>query len=100
MQGCSNGLVELVRFGARDYDPVVGRWISKDPIRFGGGQANLFVYVNNDPAQYWSACFGATALASSLISRHAEQSAKPWKHRILDLLTLVFIALGAVALVK
>jgi len=51
-------------------------------------------------AQYWSACFGATALASSLISRHAEQSAKPWKHRILDLLTLVFIALGAVALVK
>jgi RHS repeat-associated protein len=39
----------LVRFGVRDYDPVVGRWISKDPIRFDGGQANLYVYVNNDP---------------------------------------------------
>ena len=51
-------------------------------------------------AQYWSACFGATALASSLISRHVEQSAKPWKHRILNLLTLVFIALGVVAFVK
>jgi RHS repeat-associated protein len=38
----------LVRFGARDYDPSVGRWVSKDPIRFGGGQANLFVYVGND----------------------------------------------------
>jgi RHS repeat-associated protein len=39
----------LVRFGARDYDPVVGRWISKDPILFDGGQANLYVYVDNDP---------------------------------------------------
>jgi len=39
----------LVRFGARDYDPSVGRWTSKDPILFDGGQANLYVYVNNDP---------------------------------------------------
>ena len=38
-----------MRFGARDYDPSVGRWISKDPILFGGGQANLYVYVGNDP---------------------------------------------------
>jgi len=27
----------------------VGRWISKDPIRFDGGQPNLYVYVGNDP---------------------------------------------------
>jgi RHS repeat-associated protein len=39
----------LVRFGARDYDPVVGRWTAKDPIRFAGGQAGLYVYVMNDP---------------------------------------------------
>jgi RHS repeat-associated protein len=39
----------LVRFGARDYDPVVGRWTAKDPIRFGGRQANLFTYAGNDP---------------------------------------------------
>ncbi|MEO6602107.1 MAG: RHS repeat-associated core domain-containing protein [Polyangiaceae bacterium] len=38
-----------VTLGARDYDPVVGRWVSKDPIRFGGHQSNLYVYVNNDP---------------------------------------------------
>ena len=36
-------------FGARDYDPVVGRWTSKDPILFDGGQANLYVYADNDP---------------------------------------------------
>jgi RHS repeat-associated protein len=39
----------LVRFGARDYDAMVGRWSSKDPIGFGGGQANVFAYVGNDP---------------------------------------------------
>jgi hypothetical protein len=38
-----------VRFGARDYDAEVGRWTSKDPIGFGGGDANLFAYVANDP---------------------------------------------------
>ena len=39
----------LVRFGIRDYDPVVGRWTAKDPIGFGGGQTNLYVYAGNDP---------------------------------------------------
>lgn len=40
---------ELVRFGARDYDPRSGRWVSKDPILFGAGQENLYVYAGNDP---------------------------------------------------
>jgi len=40
--------VGLVRFGARDYDASVGRWVSKDPIRFGGGP-NLYGYVEGDP---------------------------------------------------
>ncbi|MDX1610405.1 MAG: RHS repeat-associated core domain-containing protein, partial [Halofilum sp. (in: g-proteobacteria)] len=39
----------LVRFGARDYDPTVGRWTVKDPILFAGGSANLYGYVLNDP---------------------------------------------------
>jgi RHS repeat-associated protein len=39
----------LMRFGARDYDPVTGRWTSKDPIRFKGGDSNLYGYVLNDP---------------------------------------------------
>ncbi len=51
--GFAGGLYDvdtgLVRFGARDYDPSVGRWTSKDPILFGGGQTNLYVYVGNDP---------------------------------------------------
>jgi RHS repeat-associated protein len=42
----------LVRFGARDCDPSVGRWTAKDPILFAGGQANLYVYVGNDPVNF------------------------------------------------
>ena len=39
----------LVRLGARDYDAETGRWTGKDPIGFGGGDANLHVYAGNDP---------------------------------------------------
>jgi RHS repeat-associated protein len=39
----------LVRFGARDYDSSVGRWLNKDPIRFHGDGANMYVYVDNEP---------------------------------------------------
>ncbi|TGG89401.1 hypothetical protein E4656_19895 [Natronospirillum operosum] len=41
----------LVRFGARDYDPVVGRWTTKDPIRFNGG-LNHYAYVSNNPINF------------------------------------------------
>jgi RHS repeat-associated protein len=40
---------DLVRFGARDYDPQSGRWTAKDPILFAGGDTNLYGYVLNDP---------------------------------------------------
>jgi RHS repeat-associated protein len=40
----------LLRFGARDYDPEIGRWTAKDPIGFAGGDANLYGYVGSDPA--------------------------------------------------
>ena len=39
----------LVRFGARDYDAETGRFASKDPIGFGGGDTNLYSYAINDP---------------------------------------------------
>ena len=54
--GFAGGLFDqdtgLVRFGARDYDPATGRFISKDPLLFGGGDTNLYGYVANDPVNF------------------------------------------------
>ncbi len=36
----------------RWYDPAVGRWLSEDPIGFGGGDANLYRYVGNESTGY------------------------------------------------
>lgn len=47
--GLYDAQTKLLRFGARDYDASVGRWASKDPIRFNGGDKNLYVYVLNTP---------------------------------------------------
>jgi RHS repeat-associated protein len=51
--GFAGGLYDthtrLVRFGARDYDAETGRWTAIDPIRFHGGDTNLYSYSGNDP---------------------------------------------------
>ena len=36
-------------YRARSYAPRMGRFMSRDPIGFKGGNANLYVYVMNDP---------------------------------------------------
>lgn len=51
--GFAGGLYDpdtkLVRFGTRDYDSEIGRWTTKDPLGFGGGDTNVMAYVGNDP---------------------------------------------------
>jgi RHS repeat-associated protein len=51
--GFAGGLMDrdtqLVRFGARDYDPDTGRWTSKDPVLFAADDTNLYRYGQNDP---------------------------------------------------
>ena len=42
----------LVRFGFRDYEPGSGRWVSRDPILYQSGQANLYQYVQNNPINW------------------------------------------------
>jgi RHS repeat-associated protein len=54
--GFAGGIYEpitgLVRFGARDYNPQLRRWTQKDPIRFDGGQENIYTYASNDPVNF------------------------------------------------
>ncbi|NJA05139.1 PASTA domain-containing protein [Methylococcaceae bacterium WWC4] len=51
--GFAGGLYDrdtgLVRFGARDFDAVTGRWVSKDPIMFRGDDVDLYSYVFGNP---------------------------------------------------
>ncbi len=41
----------FLRFGARDYDPQVGRWTDVDPLGSEGG-LNRYRYGNNDPVNF------------------------------------------------
>jgi RHS repeat-associated protein len=81
--GFAGGLYDwdtkLVRFGARDYDPGMGRWTAKDPIGFAGGQANVYVYVGNDPVNRvdpegledptsWRKLLGGTMVSGALLT--------------------------------
>jgi RHS repeat-associated protein len=64
----------LVRFGARDQDPATGRWTTKDPIRFAGGDANLYAYTSNDPMNFIDP-MGLQGLFQTAISNFANANA-------------------------
>ena len=43
--------LSITRFGARDYDASIGRWLTKDPIGLVGG-LNTYVYAMGNPVMY------------------------------------------------
>jgi RHS repeat-associated protein len=67
--GFAGGLYDtatgLVHFGAREYDPAVGRFISKDPNGLAGG-LNPYVYAGNDPVDLIDTTGREAALALTL----------------------------------
>jgi len=69
--GFAGGLYDattgLVHFGAREYDASVGRWLSKDPVLFRGGDTNLYGYVLEDPIN----AMDPMGLASNASPTHA-----------------------------
>jgi RHS repeat-associated protein len=53
-------------YRARYYDPVIGRFVSEDPLGFNAGDVNFYAYVGNnpvnanDPSGHCPWCIGAT----------------------------------------
>ena len=68
--GLYDSQTKLVRFGARDYDAEIGRWVAKDPIGFEGGDTNLYSYVRGDPVNF----IDPTGLAKSSIQAQVESA--------------------------
>jgi RHS repeat-associated protein len=82
--GRENDGTGLFYYRARYYNPTLGRFISEDPIEFGGADSNLYAYAFNDPinttdptgeiAPWLAACVGGAAfdagwqLGSNLMS--------------------------------
>ena len=50
--GRENDCTGLFYYRARYYHPVLGRFISEDPIGWGSGGFNLYAYVNNNPLRF------------------------------------------------
>lgn len=65
--GIEDPLTGLIRFGFRDYHPLLGRFTAMDPAGFGGSPTNLYMYAANNPAQFSDPtgliCVGGTAYA-------------------------------------
>jgi RHS repeat-associated protein len=76
--GFASGLYDqdtkLVRFGVRDYNPSIGRWISKDPVLFAGGDANLYGYVLGDPVNL----FDPSGLSGETVQETAARYLRQW----------------------
>ncbi|MCG8462174.1 MAG: RHS repeat-associated core domain-containing protein, partial [Holophagales bacterium] len=67
--GSAGGLYDpqtgLARFGARDYDPEVGRWTAPDPAGFAGG-LNLYGYAYQNPVNFLD-LEGEVAVSSTIL---------------------------------
>ncbi len=51
-ESVNSGSILMYYYGFRYYDPVTGRWPSRDPIGEAGG-LNLYGMVGNNPVNYW-----------------------------------------------
>ena len=89
--GLHDADTKLIRFGARDYDPEIGRWTSKDPIRFDGDSPNLYGYVLNDPVNFvdpWGLVIGGEPIGRAYNQIQRDSQGIPYQSTILPIFLL------------
>jgi RHS repeat-associated protein len=47
--GRSDSTTGLYQFGVRDLSPSLGRWMEQDPVRYAGGDSNLYGFLGENP---------------------------------------------------
>jgi RHS repeat-associated protein len=58
---------------ARYYNPATGRFISEDPLGFGGGNPNVYAYVGNNPTNFLDP-FGLTNCVETILGPVCSES--------------------------
>jgi RHS repeat-associated protein len=61
----------LYFYRARYYSPLLGRFISQDPLGFAGGDGNLYAYVFGDPINFFDPSGTNAALDPAAVARAA-----------------------------
>jgi RHS repeat-associated protein len=72
--GIYDSTTGLVRFGARDYDPEVGRWTVKDPIRLDARTSNQYGYTFNDPIDLFDSSGRVSVPLARAVARFTGQT--------------------------
>jgi RHS repeat-associated protein len=100
--GFAGGLYDtdtlMARFGARDYDSRLGRWTTKDRLRVGATDANLYRYARGEPANHRDSTglivVGGDATASQLLASLAVTNAGAELLQYLQASPLIFTVFG------
>jgi RHS repeat-associated protein len=70
----------LTRLGARDYDPLSGRWTGKEPLGFEGSN-NFFQYANGDPINFYDPSgLAATAVQKVIVITISDQMLRAYEN--------------------
>jgi RHS repeat-associated protein len=76
-QGYYRNSAETIYVRARHFTTRMSRWLTPDPIRFNGGDANLYRYVKSNPT-WGTDRYGLAPAGCNPVVYHCCRPASPW----------------------
>jgi len=82
---CPPSGARMPYYGFRYYDPVTGRWMSRDPIGedWTTGEINIYAFVSNDPVR-WIDFLGLSKMPSDFNLNEPEDRKEFWRQYVTD----------------